>query len=330
VTKLISNFSPVFYGAKTVSRFNAVEISNIKLVNANQTINLNPNETKKPPNVFYFFIDRKTAINYDKIVFLKFFAGANLLCTVKITIQAEDKLLSLDDYMEKNLTKSKRINRLDYVKKVESNNNIVTVSGYKRVSAVDNTVQDIFLKRNVELKRSEVFSVNEWSWVRNWYHWKPIPFSITTIPFKVRPSVTSYGKEFAGSATAGITNIGLNLDLGKRQWDRYFSSGKKATHKFSLGVWAAPSVEELDSVYTNGANGLLGKATGKMEKSKQLYISIALTISYSYNDISFVFVPLGFDYATSTIGKTWVYNKKLWWGFGIAISPKFFATVLNK
>lgn len=316
--------------APAVSQFNAIDIKNVKLINASQTVTLNAYETKKAPNVFYFFIDRSTSINYDKTVFLNLLDGANLLSTIKISIQNDDKLLSLDEYLEENVIPSNRINRLDNVTKVESNNNIMSVFGYKEISAADGTKKDIFLKRSVELKKGEVFTVIDKSWVGNSFHWKPLPISIMTVPFKVRPSITSKGKEFANSATSGITNIGFNLDLGKQQRERYFSSGKKSTHKLSLGFWAAPAVEELDSVYTNGANGLLGKAKGKMEKSKQLFISTGLTISYSYNDISFVFVPFGFDFATSRIGKTWIYNKQRWWGFGIAISPKFFTTILNE
>ena len=279
---------------------------------------------------FNVVIDKGTGINFDKIIYATINEAAIELCKVKIIIQADDKTLSLDEYLEKCTAKASRINRLDYVSKVESSNNIMTVSGFKKITAADGIKQDIFLKRNVELKRGKVFSVTEWSWVRNGFHWKPLPVSLITVPFKIRPSVSAYGKVFDGSATSGITNIGFNLDMGKVQWDRYFSGGKKSTHKLSLGIWGAPSIEELDSVYTNGANGKIGKAVGKMEKSKQLFISTGITISYSYNDISFVFVPLGIDYGTSTIGKTWVYNKERWWGFGIAISPKIFATTLNK
>jgi hypothetical protein len=140
----------------------------------------------------------------------------------------------------------------------------------------------------------------------------------------VRPTKTVRDTlSFKNSATSGLTNIGLNLDLAKIEMARYFSNGKKSTHRFSFGFWSAPSVEELDSTFTLGH-------LAKDVKSKQLFVSAGITISYSYNGISFVFVPAGWDFGTSTIGKNWVYHKQRWWGFGIAISPKIFATVLNK
>lgn len=316
--------------APAVSRFTATEFAILKTLNSTQTISLNANETKKADNTFYLIIDKSITINYDKIIYLNFIEGATQLSRIKVNIQADDKTLTLDDYMEKNINQANRVNKLDYVTKVESNNNVLTISGFKKITATDCTKQDLFLKRTVELKRGKAFAVTEWSWVFNWHHWKPIPISITTVPFKVRPSVLAYGKVFDGSATSGITNLGFNLDLGKVQMDRYFSNGKKSTHKLSIGIIATPSVEDLDSTFTNGANGKIGKAAGKMEKSKQLFISTGLTVSYSYNDISFVFVPVGIDYSTTTIGKSWVYNKQRWWGFGIAISPKIFATIFSK
>jgi hypothetical protein len=141
--------------------------------------------------------------------------------------------------------------------------------------------------------------------------------------------MTSNGRTFGTNTIAGLSNLGFNLDLGKYQIDRYFSSGKKSTHKFSIGVWAGPSVEELDSVYTNGGKGALGTVPGKSATSKQFFVSTGLTISYSYNDISFVIVPLGKDFATSSLGKEWIYNSEWWWGFGIALSPKIFGAILN-
>jgi len=42
-------------------------------------------------------------------------------------------------------------------------------------------------------------------------------------------------------------------------------------------------------------------------------MSTWITISYTYNEISFVFVPAGWDFATTTIEKSWGYNKQRWW-----------------
>jgi hypothetical protein len=41
-------------------------------------------------------------------------------------------------------------------------------------------------------------------------------------------------------------------------------------------------------------------------------------------------VPIGFDIATSSIGKKWVYNERRWWGFGIGLEPKFLNSIANK
>src|SRR5690606_25221289 len=109
----------------------------------------------------------------------------------------------------------------------------------------------------------------------------------------------------------------------KYQVTRYFSTARKSTHRWSIGFAATPSVEELDSKTTSGT-------LAADEKSKQLFISTAITIAYSYNDISFIFTPAGRDMGTSSIGKDWIYEGERWWGFGIAVSPKIFSTVLNK
>ncbi len=203
---------------------------------------------------------------------------------------------------------------LEYVTKVESNNNLLTVYGYK---------YEAVTKRNILLKPYQAFVVNELSFVWNGGHWSPVPISISTVPFKVRPSLQTKDSLFKSNAIAGITNFGFNLDLGKYQMDRYFATGKKSTHKFAVGIWAAPGVEEMDSIYTGGY-------LEKDVKSKQLVISTGITITYTYNEISFIFIPAGWDFPTSTIGKNWIYKNRRWWGFGIAISPKVFSTVLNK
>ena len=300
--------------AASTSQLSAADFpGKFEIRNNNQNLSLK--KGKEATKTFYLVLEKSLQIISDRIIFID---AANGVTTASLQVnlhRANDLNYTLSDYIENPDLK------LDGVTKVESINNILVVSGDKDGS---------FQKRSIALKKGQALAVNEWSWIFNSFHWKPVPISLTTIPFKVRPATISNGKDFSGSASSGITNLGFNLDLGKYQMERYFATGKKSTHKFSLGFSAAPSVEELDSVYTNGANGLLGKTPGKMEKSKQLFISTGITISYSYNDISFVFVPFGWDFGTSTIGKQWIYTEQRWWGFGIAVSPKIFSTILNK
>ena len=298
-----------------ISQIDAADFANVSVVNNSQQINLSAGATAKPTNGFFILIDRTVRVVNDKIIFLRISEGLNTLNNIKLTIQPDDQVYTLQQYLDSS-------NRLDYVIKVESSNNILTINGYREITANGQTT-DVFFKRNVAIGSNEVLAVNEWSFPWNPRHWKPIPFSLTTIPFKVRPQITANGNDFKSSATSGITSIGFNLDLAKYQMDRYFPTGKKSTHKFSLGFWAAPSVEELNSIYTNGF-------LENDETLKQLFFSTGITLSYSYNDISFVFVPVGWDFGTSTVGKKWVYDGQRWWGFGIGISPKIFATILNK
>lgn len=298
-----------------INRFSDADIENTRVINNNQTLTINPGGTTNATNAFYLFIDRAVFINCDKIIYLNINEGSNILSTIKITIQSEDQIFSLSQYLDTE-------NRLNNVTRVESVGNILTVNGFKRITYNGQT-DTIFLKKNVALDNGQVLAVSERSWIFNPSHWQPVPFSITTIPFKIRPEITSNNNVFKNTASSGISNLGFNLDLAKYQMDRYFATGKKSSHKFSVGFWAAPSVEEVDSVSTNGY-------LAKDVKSKQLFFSTGVTIAYSYNDISFVFVPAGLDIGTTTIGKNWVYNRQRWWGFGIAISPKVFSTVLNK
>lgn len=314
--------------ANLINQFSVADFAKVRILNNLQTLNINAGATASAPNAFYLFIDKTVIVNCDKIINLSIKEGQNILSTIKITIQPDDVVLSLDNYLEKDI--DPKVNKLDYVTKVESstNNNVLTIYGYKEISADNGSKHNVFLKRNVELKKGKVFTITEWSAFVKWNwknHWTPVPVSLITVPFKIRPSVNFNGNNITTNANAGLSNIGFNLDLGKVQMDRYFTTGKKSTHKFSIGLLAAPTVEEIDATNTNNFTNLT-TAT----KSKQLFFSTGVTISYSYNDISFVFVPAGWDIGTTTIGNNWVYSGQRWWGFGIAISPKLFATAFNK
>jgi hypothetical protein len=217
----------------------------------------------------------------------------------------EKKFYTLDDYSKHH--------KLDYIIEVESNKDTLKIYGY------DKNDDSNLVCRKVKLNRYEVLGVNEWSWAFSSGHFKPLPVSLTTVPFKVRPKLD----EFKTNASSGTTNLGLNFDLGRWKTERYFATGKKSIHKFYGGIWIAPSVEELDSLQTRGF--LKGGS-----KSKQLFVSTALTINYAYNNLTFTFVPIGIDLATSSTGKEWIYNEKRWWGFGIGLEPKFLNTITNK
>lgn len=298
------------------TQISSSEFANIEIRNYQQQFTVDKKKTSIA--TFYMVVKKDLVIIGEKDIYINATTNGNT-AAAKVTLKrANDITYTLNDYINNDNLK------LNYVTKVESNNNTLTVYGYK-----DNNHSKI----NLMLESHKAFAVNEWSFVWNSKHWKPFPISLTTIPFKIRPGLSFVNRDsinnpidttnFKSQATMGLTNIGFNIDLVKFQMDRYFSTGRKSSHKFSVGFWAAPSVEEMDSVTTRGF-------LEKNEKTRQLYISTGLTISYSYNDISFVVVPIGIDIGTSTVGKNWIYNGQLWWGFGIAISPKIFSTIVNK
>lgn len=216
-----------------------------------------------------------------------------------------DQIYTLGDYLS-----DSQLN-LQYVTRVESVGSILTLHGYPTKNSVFPTT------RKIELQRNQVYKVTE-------PKFKP-SFSLLTVPYKVRAEIKD--QNLKNSATGGLANLGINMDLLGKKTDKYFSSGNKSTQKLSLGVWLAPSVEELDSLTTRG---MLGKAKGKVEKSKQLFVSAGLTLNYTYNNIQLTLVPIGFDIPTSGLGNRWSYRYKPWWGFGIGVDPKIFATILNK
>lgn len=204
--------------------------------------------------------------------------------------------------------------KLGNVGKVESANGALTLYGTK---------DGVLAKRTVSIESGNGYVISEKSNVFTSNHWRPFPLSVITVPIKVRPSVKTKDSTFPAAAVGGITNLGLNLDVFRWQTDRYYTMGRKVSQKFAIGACVTPSVEELDSVAAQGK-------IKKDAKSRQIFLSTGLTLSYSYNDISFVFVPAGFDWGLTPVGQNWIYQGKWWWGFGIAISPKIFAPIFNK
>ncbi|PZT97506.1 MAG: hypothetical protein DI622_22865, partial [Chryseobacterium sp.] len=166
--------------------------------------------------------------------------------------------------------------KLDNVASVESKNNILTLHGFKDGIADTKTIQ---------LKQGDVYTLYDKNYLITYGGFNFIDnFSLVTVPFKVRPKNENRG--LSSTAQGDFTNLGLNMDFARIKLDRYFSDGKRSTHKLSLGFWIGPSIEELDFKSTKGY-------LGQDEKTKQLFISTGVTISYTYNDISLLFVPIG-------------------------------------
>jgi hypothetical protein len=272
------------------------DFAQITISNNSQLFKASPRKSTPLTNPFFIIIPDNVNFVSDVLLIAEVRINDVLVNSIQITISPADELLSVTNYLD-------TINKLNYVTEVKIDKNIITVYGFKN---------EVFTSRRMILEDNEVFAI----WKSKWAGIERL--SLFTIPFKVRPNVGSI-ESFAQS---GITNLGLNIDIYQLKWDRYFSTGKKSSHRFSGGIWVAPSVEELDAIVTRGHL--------KTEKSKQLFISTALTLSYSYNDISFVFVPVGFDFSTSSVGKDWIYRGRRWWGFGIGVSTTFLSSLFDK
>lgn len=191
--------------------------------------------------------------------------------------------ISMDDFIDKNIHIVTAKSELDTLK----------ISGYDE--------NDQMKHFKVLMKKNEVLGV--WT-----YSWKPT-LSILTVPFKVRPAKDTLKQ----NVTTGLKNAGLNFGIFNVKLDRYFIDEKKSTHKFSAGILIAPSAEELKPSNTENTSTY---------ETKQLFISTAVSLNYTYNDITFSILPLGWDFATTSEGKEYIYNKKRWWGFGIGLSSK--------
>ena len=201
----------------------------------------------------------------------------------------------LDVYLE---------NPLQEVFSVTSEKDKLSISGYAGTSKTSTTTQ-------VTLERNQVLNIWRWKYFRP-------SISVLTVPFKVRREVAAR-PQFAMS---GLTNVGLNFAMPEIKLERYFSKGTKSTHSLSAGFYIAPSVEELTPYNTSEP---IMEAS-----SKQLFITTALTIVYSFNNIQMTFIPIGCDIATNSQGKNWIYDGRTWFGFGIGIDPKIFSAMINK
>lgn len=138
--------------------------------------------------------------------------------------------------------------------------------------------------------------------------------SIMTVPFKIR----ARNSDGFVTAQADLKNIGIFFPFYIKEIERYWLDNSKSTHKFSIGFLIAPMVTVLNDNNTQNY----------FQNSEISYSSIMLSSSmaatYTYNNITFALIPIGFDFGLDTAGKQWVNNGKYWFGFGIGIDTKLF------
>lgn len=187
------------------------------------------------------------------------------------------------------------------------NGTIINVKNDKNILEVTYFNSNIStITDKVALNKGEILAVG------NWYKSLVRPkLSVITVPFKIREKQDNAPQLVSSS----VKNAGLNFGFFNYKLERYFANGSLSTHKFSFGVIIAPSAEELNIDNTDGQ--ITAKTT-------QLFISSGVSATYTYNAISFVVIPMGYDFATTGDGRKWMYNKKWWWGFGIGIDTKLF------
>lgn len=254
---------------------------------------------------FYLVLNPKLEISNRQTITVQIAApGAVAVLKVVNIIPARNLVYTLSDY------KSNQSLFLEHVIKVESSDNLLTLTGYKNKG-------DLYsIKRKITLKIREGYSLKE-SESPGWLTFAP-KVSLITVPFKMRSAREGRTRV----ASSGVTNLGPNFDFFGYRSDRYLWNGKRQSKRIAVGVWVAPAVEDLDSINTRNKT--------KDFKSKQFVISTAFNITFAFNNLTFIVVPYGKDYATTSLGKDWIYNKKSWWGFGIGLDPKWLIAVLGK
>lgn len=306
------------YGKLTIlqlGRSSGMDSPDYAIIPASMDVKLDGGKSadRKATYTFYLIISKDGAIKTPESITLQaVFTPVNprdpsltSAIMAAVTIRPFTKVVqSLNDYLGDASAK------LDHVSRVEALDQSLTIFGTK-----DNYYQ--VYPRKVKLQPTQIYVVKEKSTLR--FGWNPVKhLSLLTIPIKTRPTVIGSRR----NSSAGLTNIGLNADLVRWSRDHYLWTGRKSNHRIGFGVLVAPAVEEFDGSVTGGA--IPGTS-----KSKQLFVSTALTLTYTYNNLSFALVPRGWDFGTSAIGKDWVYHKKRWWGFGIGIDPKLFSALLK-
>jgi hypothetical protein len=205
-----------------------------------------------------------------------------LLTILSITILGQNSTITIEEFKKRKLWIFEVKSSLDTLK----------------IKSFDPKNNNNIVSHNIILKQNKGLGVWTTSYLSH--------FSINTVPIKIRPALDN----FPQSAFTGLNNAGINFGIYNKRLDRYFFNNKKSSHFFSAGLNIGPSIEELTPENTN--NYIL-------TKNKQLFITGGISLTYSYNDISFTIIPMAYDFATTKEGREYIYNSKMWWGFGFGI-----------
>lgn len=145
-------------------------------------------------------------------------------------------------------------------------------------------------------------------------------FSILSVPIKIRPSISYSNKELTSKVerplegAIDIKNIYLGVNFLNLTRDRYFSFGTTSTHRFSIGGLFGFTAIALTKDNINMEN------ESEFKDVTQVFFSSGVNINYSYNNVNFSLVPIGWDFGLDSVGRSYVYHGKRWWGLGIGIS----------
>lgn len=173
---------------------------------------------------------------------------------------------------------------------------------------IGNSIELTILNTSTNTQTTNTYQINTYSFlaVAN----NSTAFSAINIPFKLRFKTDS----IPSVVETSIENLGLFIGR-KRETERYFYSGRKTFHAISIGAFVSPTAITLNA----------GNTGGKVEDEiTQLGVSTGIGLSYTYNKVSFMFIPVGFDFGTSSKTGNWVYNGKYWLGFGVGIDTGYF------
>ena len=245
-------------------------------------------------------------------------------------------LMTQEDYFQFGI-KSKAKKNLPFlskIKKIDNTGQTLNLYGYipNDYSEYSSEFRSAYykMKQNqyylVKLTRNvgKIYKLGGWSFfIKKYEKWKfPLlktgeallkSTSIMTVPYKIRGGNQNLDR----ITTSGISNVAINFDFLRYGWQRYYQNGKQYKWRISIGGMVSPGVEEIsNSDLRNAQSGIEGTVD-------ELFISTGITINLSLNDIGFTFIPAGWDQGTTTVGKSWNYNGRRWWGFGIGLSPKF-------